>query len=86
MPLRFRQGTAAGGYPLCRATASMPHEAGALALASDNGDPTAPIPIARLRDGQTGSPLDRSGALSGAASYLTDLFVSPRPCPTRKRT
>jgi arylsulfatase A-like enzyme len=50
---------------------------GALTLAKDNGDPTAPIPIARLKDGQTGDPLDRSGALSRRGfSYLTDVFVN----------
>jgi arylsulfatase A-like enzyme len=48
-----------------------------LTLAKDNGDPTAPIPIARLKDGQTGDPLDRSGALSRRGfAYLTDLFVN----------
>ena len=51
-------------------------EAGALTLAHDNGDPTAPIPIQRLKDGQTANPLDRSGALSRRGfAYLTDLFV-----------
>jgi hypothetical protein len=46
--------------------------AGALTLAKDNGDPTAPIPIARLKDGHTGDPLDHSGALSrrGFAGFL----------------
>ena len=47
-----------------------------MALAKDNGDPTAPIPIQRLKDGQTANPLDRSGALSRRGfRYLTDVFV-----------
>ena len=46
-------------------------------LANDNGDPTAPIPIQRLKDGQTGNPLDCSGALSRRGfAYLTDVFVN----------
>src|SRR6185436_5916578 len=47
-----------------------------LTLAKDNGDPTAPIPIQRLKDGQTANPLDRTGALSRRGfTYLTDVFV-----------
>jgi arylsulfatase A-like enzyme len=50
---------------------------GALRLAKNNGDPTAAIPIARLKDGQTSDPLDRSGALSRRGfTYLTDVFVN----------
>jgi len=51
-----------------RGTAAVRMRRGALTLANDNGDPTAPIPIQRLKDGQTANPLDRTGALSGAAS------------------
>jgi arylsulfatase A-like enzyme len=37
----------------------------------------APIPIAKLKDGQTANPLDRSGALSRRGfAYLTDVFVN----------
>ena len=50
---------------------------GALALANGNGDPTAPIAIQRLKDGQTANPLDRTGALSRRGfAYLTDVFVN----------
>jgi arylsulfatase A-like enzyme len=48
-----------------------------LTLANDNGDPTAPIPIQRLKDGQTANPLDRTGALSRRGfAYLTEVFVN----------
>jgi arylsulfatase A-like enzyme len=48
-----------------------------LALANDNGDPTAPIAIQKLNDGQTANPLDRTGALSRRGfAYLTDVFVN----------
>src|SRR5215207_5565279 len=50
---------------------------GTLTLAKSNGDPTAALAIARLKDGQTGDPLDRSGALSrGGFTYLTDVFLN----------
>jgi arylsulfatase A-like enzyme len=76
MPLAFAKELQKAGYPLPRNSVNA-YEAGALTLAMDNGDPTAPIPIARLRDGQTGDPLDRSGALSRRGfAYLTDVFVN----------
>jgi arylsulfatase A-like enzyme len=76
MPLGFANELQQAGYPLPRNSVNA-YEAGALTLAKDNGDPTAPIPIARLKDGQTGDPLDRSGALSRRGfAYLTDLFVN----------
>jgi len=76
MPLAFAKELQQAGYPLPRNTGNA-YEAGALILAKDNGDPTAPIPIARLKDGQTGNPLDRSGALSQRSfGYLTDVFVN----------
>ena len=76
MPLSFANELQQAGYPLPRNSVNA-YEAGALTLAKDNGDPTAPIPIARLKDGQTGDPLDRSGALSRRGfAYLTDLFVN----------
>jgi arylsulfatase A-like enzyme len=75
MPLGFANELQQAGYPLPRNSVNA-YEAGALTLAKDNGDPTAPIPIARLKDGQTGDPFDRSGALSRRGfAYLTDLFV-----------
>src|SRR5205807_3069526 len=50
---------------------------GALRLADNNTDPTAPIAIQRLKDGQTANPLDRTGALSRRGfTYLTDVFVN----------
>ena len=76
MPLGFANELQQAGYPLPRNSVNA-YPAGALTLAKDNGDPTAPIPIARLKDGQTGDPLDRSGALSRRGfAYLTDLFVN----------
>jgi len=76
MPLGFANELQQAGYPLPRNSVNA-YRAGALTLAKDNGDPTAPIPIARLKDGQTGDPLDRSGALSRRGfAYLTDLFVN----------
>jgi arylsulfatase A-like enzyme len=76
MPLGFANELQQAGYPLPRNSVNA-YEAGALTLAKDNGDPTAPRPIARLKDGQTGDPLDRSGALSRRGfAYLTDLFVN----------
>jgi arylsulfatase A-like enzyme len=76
MPLAFAKELQQAGYALPRNSVNA-YEAGALALANDNGDPTAPIPIQRLSDGQTGNPLDRTGALSRRGfAYLTDLFVN----------
>jgi arylsulfatase A-like enzyme len=76
MPLVFAKGLQEAGYPLPRNSVNA-YEAGALTLASQNGDPTAPIPIQRLKDGQTGNPLDRSGALSRRGfAYLTDIFIN----------
>src|SRR5712691_678598 len=63
MPLAFAKELQQAGYPLPRNSGNA-YEAGALTLAADNRDPTASIPIARLKDGQTGNPLDCSGALS----------------------
>ena len=76
MPLAFAKELQRAGYPLPRNSGNA-YEAGELTLAHDNGDPTAPIPIQRLKDGQTGNPLDRSGALSRRGfAYLTDIFVN----------
>ena len=76
MPLSLAKELQQAGYPLPRNSVNA-YEAGALTLATHNGDPTAPIPIRRLKDGQTGDPLDRSGALSRRGfAYLTDAFVN----------
>src|SRR5436853_2639958 len=76
IPLSLAKELQQAGYPLPRNSVNA-YEPGALTLAKDNGDPTAPIPIARLKDGQTGDPLDRSGALSRRGfAYLTDVFVN----------
>src|SRR5205814_8603655 len=76
MPLGFAKELQQAGYPLPR-NGSHAYEAGALTLSNDNGDPTAPIPIRRLMDGQTANPLDRTGALSRRGfAYLTDVFVN----------
>src|SRR5215212_10532809 len=58
MPLAFARELQQAGYPLPRNSGNA-HEASALALAKDNGDPTAPIPVRRLKDRQTADPLDR---------------------------
>src|SRR5712691_838677 len=76
MPLGFAKELQQAGYPLPRNSGNA-YEAGALTLANDNGDPTAPIPIQRLKDGQTANPLDRTGALSRRGfAYLTEVFVN----------
>src|SRR5213596_3076932 len=76
MPLSFAKELQKAGYALPRNTINA-YDAGALALANDNGDPTAPIAIAKLNDGQTANPLDRTGALSRRGfTYLTDVFVN----------
>jgi hypothetical protein len=76
MPLGFATELQQAGYPLPRNTVHA-YEAGAPTLAKENGDPTASIPIQRLKDGQTGNPLDCSGALSRPGfAYLTDVFVN----------
>jgi arylsulfatase A-like enzyme len=76
IPLGFAKELKQAGYPLPRNSANA-YEAHALTLASDNGDPTASMPIQRLKDGQTGNPLDCSGALSRRGfAYLTDVFVN----------
>jgi len=83
MPLAFARELQEAGYPLPRNVINA-YEAGALTLANDNGDPTAPVPIQRLKDGQTGNPLDCSGALSRRGfAYLTDVFVN-YVVPTKK--
>src|SRR6266699_3733979 len=76
MPLSFAKELQKAGYALPRNTINA-YDAGALALANDNGDPTAGIAIQKLKDGQTANPLDRSGALSRRGfKYLTDVFVN----------
>src|SRR5438093_3131135 len=76
MPLSFAKELQQAGYALPRNTVNA-YEGGALALASNNGDPTAPIGVQRLKDGQTANPLDRTGALARRPfTYLTDVFVN----------
>src|SRR5829696_3126816 len=76
IPLSFAKELQQAGYPLPQNSRNA-YGAGALTLARDNGDPTAPIPIQRLNDGQTSNPLDRTGALSRRGfAYLTDVFVN----------
>jgi arylsulfatase A-like enzyme len=75
IPLGFAKELQHAGYALPRNSLTA-YEAGELILAKDNGDPTATSPIQRLKDGQTGNPLDCSGALSRRGfAYLTDVFV-----------
>jgi arylsulfatase A-like enzyme len=76
MPLSFAVELQQAGYPLPQNSINA-YEAGALTLAKDNGNPTASLPIRRLKDGQSGNPLDCSGALSRPGfAYLTDVFVN----------
>jgi arylsulfatase A-like enzyme len=76
MPIGFVRELQQAGYPLPRNSGNA-YEVGALTLANDNGDPTEPSPIQRLKDGQTANPLDCSGALSRRGfTYLTDVFVN----------
>jgi arylsulfatase A-like enzyme len=75
MAIGFARELQQAGYPLPRNSGNA-YEAGALTLAGDNDDPTAPIPIRRLNDGRTSNPLDCSGALSRRGfTYLADVFV-----------
>src|SRR6266568_1802698 len=75
MRLSFAKELQQAGYALPR-NAVNAYDPGALALANGNSDPTAPIAIQRLKDGQTANPLDRTGALSRRGfTYLTDVFV-----------
>jgi arylsulfatase A-like enzyme len=76
MPLSFAKELQQAGYPLPRNSVNA-YGSHTLTLAKENGDPTASLPIARLKDGQTGDPLDRSGALSRPGfTYLTDVFIN----------
>src|SRR5438876_1539947 len=76
MPLGFVKELQKAGYALPRNTINA-YDAGALALANDNGDPTAPIAIAKLNAEQTANPLDHTGALSRRGfTSLTDVFVN----------
>src|SRR6201988_1272071 len=60
MPLGFAKELQQAGYRRPR-NSSNAYDAGALVLTKGNGDPTAPIPIQRLKDAQTSNPLDCSG-------------------------
>ena len=76
MPLSLAKELQQAGYALPRNSVNA-YPTGTLTLAKSNGDPTAALAIARLKDGQTGDPLDRSGALSrGGFTYLTDVFLN----------
>src|SRR5450432_1251366 len=76
MPLSLAKELQQARYALPRNTVNA-YDAGTLALANGNGDPTAPIAIQRLNDGQIANPLDRTGALSRRGfTYLTDVFVN----------
>jgi len=76
IPISLAKELQKAGFALPRNTVNA-YDAGALALANDNGDPTAPIAIQKLNDGQTANPLDRTGALSRRGfAYLTDVFVN----------
>ena len=76
MPLSFALELQQAGYPLPQNSIHA-YEAGALRLAKDNGNPTVSLPIRRLKDGQSGNPLDCSGALSRPGfAYLTGVFVN----------
>jgi hypothetical protein len=75
MPLSLAKEIQTAGYPLPRNSVNA-YPPGALTLAENNGDSTAPIAIQRLKDGQTANPLDLTGALSRRGfSYLTNVFI-----------
>ena len=83
IPLSFAEDLQNAGYPLPKNTVNA-YRAGALTLAGNNGEPTAPIPIQKLNDRETANPLDRTGALSRRGfTYLTDVFVN-YILPTKK--
>jgi len=69
MPIGFARELQQAGFPLPRNSGNA-YPAGTLMLANDNGDPTAPSPIQRLKDGQTANPLDCSGRCPGAALLI----------------
>jgi hypothetical protein len=76
IPLSFAEALRNAGYRLPKNTVNA-YAGNTLNLSKNNGDPTAPIPIAKLKDGQTANPLDHSGALSRHGfAYLTDIFVN----------
>ena len=76
MPIGFARDLQRAGYSLPRNSINA-YEPGALTLANDNGNPTAPAPIQRLKDGQTANPLDCSGALSRRGfAYLADVYAN----------
>jgi arylsulfatase A-like enzyme len=76
MPLSFAAELQRAGYRLPQNSIHA-YEAGALKLAENNGNPTASLPIRLLKDGQSGNPLDCSGALARPGfAYLTDVFVN----------
>ena len=81
--LSFAKDLQNAGYPLPKHTVNA-YSTGALVLAGNNGDPTAPIPIQRLNGRETADPLDRTGALSRRGlTYLTDVFLN-YILPTKK--
>jgi arylsulfatase A-like enzyme len=83
IPLSIAKELQNAGYALPRNTVNA-YAPGELVLTSNNGDPTAPIPIQRLNDRETANPLDRTGALSRRGfTYLTDVFVN-YILPTKK--
>lgn len=75
IPLSFAKELQSAGYALPKNSANA-YDAGTLTLANNNGDPTAPIAVKKLKDAQTANPLDRSGALSRPGfSYLSKVFI-----------
>src|SRR5438105_2469467 len=56
MPLSLAKEIQSAGFALPRNTINA-YPPSALTLADNNGDPTAPIAIQRLKDGQTANPL-----------------------------
>jgi arylsulfatase A-like enzyme len=76
MPLSFATELQQAGYSLPRNSINA-YEAEALKLSNDNGNPTAALPVQRLKDGQTPNPLDCTGALSRPGfAYLSNVFVN----------
>src|ERR1044072_6712991 len=75
MPLSFAKELQQAGYSLPRNNVNA-HEPASIKLPNNNGQPTAPISVQRLKDGLTADPLDRTGALARRPfTYLSDVFV-----------
>jgi hypothetical protein len=83
IPLSLAKELQNAGYALPKNTVNA-YSAGALALAGNNGDPTAPIPIQRLNDRETANPLDRTGGALSAWVHVSDRRIRELHPPDEK--